>query len=73
MLQASASSDLHVSDFPRRWTLTDLATLTSCSRQWCRKVLVPRLVLTGALRKVGRAWIGRRSVVETNILAMGAE
>lgn len=60
-------------DFPARWSSAQLAgLLRGSSAWWMRTVMIPRLVERGVLHKVGRAWIGRRSEIESALLSPNA-
>ena len=57
------------SDFPERWSAERLTeTMPGSTRTWWLNTMIPELVRKGALRKTGKVWIGRRSVIETALL-----
>lgn len=60
---ARASADL------ARWNVAALVELVpgTTRRIWLAE-LIPSLVAAGVLRKVGRAWFGRRSEIEAALL-----
>jgi hypothetical protein len=67
----SSAQSVSASQTPvERWTSARLAELVPGStRKWWHVSMVPTLVAAGVLRKVGNAWLGRRSAIEAALLA----
>ena len=56
-----------------RWSVARLVELVpSSSRRTWLTGWIPRLVRAGVLRKVGKAWLGRRADIEAELMAGGA-
>jgi len=53
----------------QKWSSARLAELVKHSkREWWLNIMIPDLEKRGVLKRVGRAWIGRRSAIESALL-----
>ena len=59
-------------DFPQRWNSARLAELMGATRKWVLTCAIPRLEAAGAIRKMGRGYVGRRSDIEAALLSASA-
>ncbi len=58
----SKPTNEQTTEFPERWTAERLATtMPGSNAKWWRQTMIPGLIQRGVLRKIGQAWIGRRS------------
>jgi hypothetical protein len=57
--------------FPRRWTAAELAAKTHSTKKWVLTTLAPMLEAAGALKQVGKAWIGTEAAICAAMTAGG--
>jgi hypothetical protein len=58
-------------DFPERWTARRLAELLGGStRKWWLTTGIPLVLEAGALRRVGRGYIGRRAAIADALMGV---